>query len=84
MKYESKMNGVCARGCAVEIENGKFIDGKFFGGCDGNHKGLIALLRGMDIDEAAKRLEGITCGFRNTSCPDQMSIVLKKISAESK
>ena len=52
--------------------------GYFLGGCDGNHKGLAALAEGMTPEEAAKRMRGITCGPRDTSCPDQLAIALEE------
>lgn len=65
-------------GCNIEIDdNNKLVSLEFLGGCDGNHKGLDALCRGMDVDEIAEKLEGITCGRRSTSCPDQLSKALR-------
>jgi len=70
--------GICATGIDFEIENGTVADVKFTGGCDGNHKGLTALIKGMKVEEAVSRLRGITCGPRNTSCPDQLSKALEE------
>jgi len=65
-------------GCNIEIDdNNKLVSLEFLGGCDGNHKGLDALCRGMDVDEIAEKLEGITCGRCSTSCPDQLSKALR-------
>ena len=65
-------------GCNIEIDdNNKLVSLEFLGGCDGNHKGLDALCRGMYVDEIAEKLEGITCGRRSTSCPDQLSKALR-------
>lgn len=78
MKKFIPMKGVCAMGCNIEIDdNNKLVSLEFLGGCDGNHKGLDALCRGMDVDEIAEKLEGITCGRRSTSCPDQLSRALR-------
>ena len=68
--------GVCARKIDIEIENGIIVSVKFFGGCAGNTQGVAALVRGMSIDEAISRLGGIRCGFKSTSCPDQLATAL--------
>ncbi len=74
ISYQPK--GVCAAGLEFDIEEGVVKNINFMGGCDGNHKGLAALA------EAAKRLKGITCGRRNTSCPDQLAVALEQFLAE--
>ena len=71
--------GVCSRQYDIQYENNKIVDIQIVGGCNGNLKGLRALLIGMDIDEAINKLQGITCGPRSTSCPDQISQALKSI-----
>ena len=76
MKY--KPQGICASAIDVEMDGTIIRSVKFTGGCDGNHKGLCALIEGMEAQEAIKRLRGITCGFRNTSCPDQLAKALKE------
>ena len=68
-----KPSGICASQIHFDIEDGKVKNVSFVGGCDGNHKGITALVEGMDAKEAVARLSGITCGFRNTSCPDQLA-----------
>ena len=73
-----KPTGICAVGIDYEIEDGKVMDVKFTGGCDGNHKGLNGLIKGMKVEEAITRLKGITCGPRNTSCPDQLARALEE------
>ncbi|MCR5116828.1 MAG: TIGR03905 family TSCPD domain-containing protein [Lachnospiraceae bacterium] len=75
MHYTPK--GICAVDIDFEVEDGKVKNVKFTGGCDGNHKGLNALIKGMSVDEAIERLSGITCGPRPTSCPDQLAQALK-------
>lgn len=75
MHYTPK--GICAVDIDFEVEGGKVKNVKFTGGCDGNHKGLNALIKGMSVDEAIERLSGITCGPRPTSCPDQLAQALK-------
>ena len=65
-------------GCTIEIDDdNKLVGLEFLGGCDGNHKGLNALCTGMDVDEIIEKLEGITCGRRSTSCPDQLAKALR-------
>lgn len=81
MKYEFKPQGICAFRIELEVEDGIIGTVSLHGGCDGNHKGLAALLRGMKVDEAIERIEGITCNARPTSCPDQVAQALKKIRA---
>lgn len=66
----------------VEIENGKIVNAKITGGCNGNTQGLCSLVIGMDAEEAIKRLEGIDCNSRGTSCPDQLAIALKEALEE--
>lgn len=68
--------GVCSRQIEIDIEDGIIINAEFVGGCSGNTQGVCALLRGMSIDEAIARLEGIRCGFKSTSCPDQLARAL--------
>ena len=73
-----KTSGVCSSAISFEIDNeGKVRDVKFQGGCSGNTQGVAALVEGMEAAEAVKRLEGIRCGFRPTSCPDQLAKALK-------
>ncbi len=71
--------GVCSRQMDIDYEDNKIVSVKVTGGCNGNLKGIGSLLVGMDIDEAIKRLEGITCGMKPTSCPDQIAQALKSI-----
>lgn len=79
MHFEPK--GICAIGIDYEVVDGRVSGVKFTGGCDGNHKGITALIEGMLVDEAIDRLSGITCGPRNTSCPDQLAQALKQYKA---
>ena len=84
MKYLYDTAGsVCARSIEVEVENNIIKHVAFNGGCDGNHRGIISLVKGMEVDEVIKRLSGITCGMRPTSCPDQLACALKKIQMEN-
>lgn len=70
--------GVCSRQMVIEVEDGKILSVKIVGGCAGNTQGVSRLLVGMSVDEAISRLEGIRCGFKPTSCPDQLACALKE------
>ena len=70
--------GTCSNEIVVETDDGKITGVVFVGGCHGNTQGIASLVRGMDIDEAIRRLEGIDCGGRGTSCPDQLAKALRK------
>lgn len=72
-----KTVGVCAREIQYSINADIIEDVRFIGGCDGNTKGLVALLRGEKVSTAIERLSGITCGMKATSCPDQLAQALK-------
>lgn len=76
MRY--KTSGVCSSAIDFDVVDNKVTNVKFIGGCSGNTQGVAALIEGMDIDEAIKRIEGIRCGFRSTSCPDQLSKALRQ------
>lgn len=71
---------VCSRQIDISIKDGIIQSVVYTGGCNGNAKGIGALIKGMSVEEAVARLEGITCGKRATSCPDQLAKVLKAIS----
>lgn len=74
-----KTSGVCSRAIDFEIDaENKVRNVKFDGGCSGNTQGVARLVEGMDVNEAISRLEGIRCGHRPTSCPDQLSKALKE------
>ena len=81
MKISYKTNGVCARLINIETDDatGKVKSVQFVGGCNGNTKGISALVKDKDIDEVIERLQGITCGIKPTSCPDQLAKALKEI-----
>ena len=74
---EFKTKGTCSSKINFEIEDNKVMSVSFTGGCNGNLKGISALVEGMDINEVITRLEGTTCGFKSTSCPDQLATALK-------
>ena len=77
-------SGVCSRQIDLDIDNGVIVEAKFVGGCSGNTQGVAALIVGMTVDEAIKRLRGIKCGPRPTSCPDQLAIALENHIASKK
>ena len=78
MEYTRKNKGVCSASTKVVIEDGIIKDVEMLGGCNGNIKGMIALVKGMKAEDAIERLSGIRCGFKTTSCPDQLAITLKE------
>ncbi len=79
MQYEYTTKGTCSRSIFFEVEDGKVKNVQFQGGCNGNLKGIGALVEGMDIDEVISRVEGIRCGMKSTSCPDQLAKALKEV-----
>lgn len=80
--YEYKTKGTCSREIYFNLQDGKIHDVQFVGGCNGNLKGIGALVEGMDVNEAISRLEGIRCGSKSTSCPDQLAQALRTASNE--
>lgn len=76
MTFEYTPRGVCSRKMIVEIEDDKVVDVKIVGGCNGNLQGISALVKGMPVSEVIDRLEGINCGMKGTSCPDQLAKAL--------
>lgn len=82
--YTYKTVGTCSQRIDIEIaDDGETInDVKFTGGCNGNLKGIGALVKGEKIDSVISRLEGIKCGFKSTSCPDQLAKALKEIKEQ--
>lgn len=74
---------VCSRKIELDLEDNKIVKVKFEGGCAGNTQGVARLLVGMTVDEAIERLSGIRCGFKPTSCPDQLAQALKTFREEN-
>ena len=74
---EHKNHGTCSRMVIVDVEDDVITDCSFVGGCAGNTLGVAALVKGMKVEEAIRRVKGIKCGFKNTSCPDQLAQALK-------
>ena len=77
MKFTYRPKGVCSQLMEIETEDGKIKSVDVMGGCSGNLKGISALVVGMDVEEAIRRMEGIRCGYKATSCPDQLAQALK-------
>ena len=77
MEFTYKTKGTCSREITFEVVEGKVHNVKFYGGCNGNLKGIGALGEGMEIDDVISRVEGVTCGPKSTSCPDQLAQALK-------
>lgn len=77
MIYKTK--GTCSQQIDIEIKDGVIDSVKFFGGCNGNLQGISALVKGMKPEEAISKLKGIKCGFKSTSCPDQLATALEQM-----
>ena len=77
MEYIYNPRGVCSRQFVFDIEDGIVNKVKIMGGCHGNLQGIASLLQGMSVDEVITRLEGIHCGLKPTSCPDQIAKALE-------
>ena len=78
MQFEYKTKGTCSQRILFEIEDGKVRNVQYIGGCNGNLKGIGALVDGMEVSEVINRLSGTTCGMKSTSCPDQLAQALKE------
>ena len=78
MTYTYTPKGVCSRKMKVDVEDGVIRSVEIQGGCSGNLQGISRLIQGMPVEEAIRRMEGVKCGFKDTSCPDQLSIALKE------
>lgn len=78
-----KTFGTCSREITFEVVDNKLTNVSFLGGCNGNLQGIGKLVEGMDIDEVIARVEGIKCGARPTSCPDQLAKALKQYKTEN-
>lgn len=83
MKHTYKTKGTCAKAIEIEINDEGIIENvKFIGGCNGNTKGISALVKGMKAQDVIDRVSGIHCGFKGTSCPDQLACALKAMTEE--
>ncbi len=74
--------GVCSRKISIDVDGDVIVNISFVGGCSGNTQGVAALLKGMKVGDAIDHLDGIRCGFRSTSCPDQIAKALKEIAKQ--
>lgn len=83
MKYSYKTMGTCSSRIDFEIDGDILKNVQFTGGCNGNLKGIAALVEGMRVEDVIKRLEGTKCGFKQTSCPDQLATALKAALREA-
>ncbi|EKA91370.1 TIGR03905 family TSCPD domain-containing protein [Bacteroides fragilis] len=79
MKYVYKTKGTCSTNIELDVENGIVKEIAFWGGCDGNLQGISRLVTGMPVSEVITRLEGVRCGTRSTSCPDQLCRALHEM-----
>lgn len=77
-----KTQGVCSKAIEIELDGDTVKKVKFIGGCSGNTQGVAKLAEGQKIDDIISRLEGIKCGFKSTSCPDQLAKALKEAKGE--
>ncbi len=76
--------GVCSQLIRVELDGDTIKNVEFIGGCNGNTKGISSLVKGMNVQDAISRMEGITCGYKTTSCPDQLAKALKIAASQQK
>ncbi len=83
MEHTRRNSGTCSRQTKVVIEDGIIKDIRIMGGCNGNIKGVISLCKGMEAEEAVRRLKGIRCGFKSTSCPDQLALCIEEALANA-
>lgn len=80
MQYVYNTQGTCSRQIIIDVNDNNVIENvTYIGGCNGNTKGISSLVKGMKIDDVIEKLQGIQCGFRQTSCPDQLATALKQI-----
>lgn len=82
MFYRYKTKGTCSSYIDVEVENGVLKNAVFHGGCNGNLQGISALVAGMSLEQLKEKLSGIRCGFKSTSCPDQLVKAVEEAAAQ--
>ena len=83
MQHVYNTQGTCSKQIIIDVDDNGIIENvTYIGGCNGNTKGISSLVKGMKIDEVIEKLQGITCGFRPTSCPDQLATALKQIKGK--
>ena len=78
MTIDYRPRGVCSQRMTIQVEDGVIRSVQVQGGCNGNLQGISRLVEGMEVSEAIRRLDGIKCGFKPTSCPDQLAQALKR------
>lgn len=78
MKYNYKTKGTCSKEIVIELDGDIIKNVEFFGGCNGNLKGISSIVKGMKVDDVIERFKGITCSNKSTSCPDQLSKALEE------
>lgn len=83
MQYKYRTSGTCSQEITFEVEDNKLKNVQFLGGCNGNLQGIGRLVEGQDVDEVITKLEGIRCGMKPTSCPDQLAQALKAYKAQA-
>ena len=79
MQYIYNTTGTCSKQILLDVENGVINDVKFLGGCNGNLQGISKLVKGQKVEDIIDKLQGIQCGMKDTSCPDQLSKALQTI-----
>ncbi len=84
MKYQYSTQGTCSYQIDLDVEDGVIKDIQFYGGCDGNLQGICSLVRGMKVEDVLPKIEGIRCGMKTTSCPDQLARALRQVMAANK
>lgn len=84
MKYQYSTQGTCFYQIDLDVEDGVIKDIQFYGGCDGNLQGICSLVRGMKVEDVLPKIEGIRCGMKTTSCPDQLARALRQVMAAKK
>ncbi len=84
MKFTYKTKGVCSSSIELEIDDGRVKSVRFTGGCNGNLQGIGSLVEGMEVDDVIKKLSGIKCGFKGTSCPDQLAEALREYKSTAR
>lgn len=84
MRYSYKTKGTCSSAVSFELNDGVISDVKFTGGCNGNLKGIAQLTEGMKAEEVISKIRGVKCGFKQTSCPDQLALALEEALKKEK
>lgn len=83
MQYKYRTSGTCSQEITFEVEDNKLKNVQFLGGCNGNLQGIGRLVEGQDVDAVITKLEGIRCGMKPTSCPDQLAKALRAYKAQA-